>query len=246
MWGTKFGTAVVGDEGTWSWTRPNMGTYTWQLDFVQDKGTKDEARARLRDFAPNENAVPSTLALTNPDAAQLAAGYAPNMAYTFRGTGKPNSTITVENIWGTGFGTTTVDPDGTWAWTRTNMGTYTWKLNFIQDKGTPAQETVQVSDFKPTSNVSPVQLTSPSPDEVAAGYTPNAPFTFEGTGTKGKTITIQNKWGTKFGTAVVDDNGTWSWTRPNMGTYTWQLDFVQEIGTDDEARASLRDFAPRA
>jgi hypothetical protein len=97
----------------------------------------------------DEAAIALPLAVTNPDAAQLAAGYTPNAAYTFRGTGKPNSTITVENIWGTKFGTATVDDKGTWAWTRPNMGTYTWTLNIIQDKGTQTEKTVQVSGFAP-------------------------------------------------------------------------------------------------
>ena len=89
--------------------------------------------------------------LTNPDAAQIAAGYEANGSYTFEGTGKAGSTITIQNLKGLVFGTVTVAENGTWSWTRTNMGSYVWMLDFIQDKGTDHQQVQRLEGFAPAS-----------------------------------------------------------------------------------------------
>ncbi|WP_218141860.1 hypothetical protein, partial [Frigoribacterium sp. MCBA15_019] len=88
-------------------------------------------------------------------------------------------------------------------------------------------------------------VTVTNPADPKAGYVPNTGFTFEGTGTKGKTIQVENKFGTALGTTRVEDNNTWSWTRANMGTSTWTINFIQDKGTATEAKAQVAAFAPR-
>jgi hypothetical protein len=114
------------------------------------EGTSAVGPFRAVGIAPTTIAPATELAVTNPNAEQIAAGYTPNTSYTFEGTGNTGSTITIQNAKGIEFATVPVE-DGTWEWTRNNMGTYTWILDFIQDKGTPTEKTVRMSGFKPAS-----------------------------------------------------------------------------------------------
>ncbi|TWX33646.1 hypothetical protein ES689_15440, partial [Frigoribacterium sp. ACAM 257] len=131
--------------------------------------------------------------VTNP--ADPAKGYAPGTAFTFTGTGEPRKTITVQNKFGTVLGTDVVQADGTWKWTRTNMGTSIWQLEFVQDKGTADEKKATVYDFKPNAAPAPV-VTVTNPVNPADGYPAQTSFTFTGTATAGKTITVQNVFGT--------------------------------------------------
>ncbi|WP_235491474.1 hypothetical protein, partial [Frigoribacterium sp. Leaf186] len=84
-----------------------------------------------------------------------------------------------------------------------------------------------------------------APADPAAGYTPRTSFTFTGTATPGATISIENTRGAKVATVTTDKTGTWSWTRANLGTSIWNLNFIQDIGTPEQTQAELRGFAPR-
>ncbi|KQS17729.1 hypothetical protein ASG05_10015 [Frigoribacterium sp. Leaf186] len=181
--------------------------------------------------------------MTNP--ANVADGYTPNAPFTFEGKATPGKTINIENKNGVAIATITVKEDGTWSWTRVNMGTSTWNLNFIQDKGQATEAVAKVLGFKPNAAPAPV-VTVTNPANVADGYTANAPFTFEGKGTPGKTINIENKNDVAIATITVKADGTWSWTRSNMGTSTWNLNFIQDKGQTGEAVAKVEGFKPRA
>jgi len=216
------------------------------MNFVQDKGTAGEQTVALTGCKPGaETPKPGTpVVITNP--ADVSVGYTPGGSFTFTGTAAPDTAITVENAVGMKLGATTTDAEGDWAFTRTNMGTYNWTIHFIADKGGADEQRGILTGFKPDPDAGPVQVTNPTPAQIAAGYTANAAYTFEGTGTPGKTITVQNLKGLVLGTTTVADNGTWSWTRTNMGTYVWSLDFVQDAGNAGETTAPVRDFAPKA
>jgi hypothetical protein len=180
--------------------------------------------------------------VTNP--ADPAQGYTPGVAFTFAGTGEPGETITVQNKFQTVLGTVTVKAEGTWAWTRANMGTSNWQLEFVQAKGTADEKRATVYDFKPNAPAPVVTVTNPA--NPADGYPAKTSFTFTGKATAGKTITVQNVFGTVLAQNVpVDANGNWEWTRANMGTSNWMLEFIQDKGTANEEKATLYNFAPR-
>jgi hypothetical protein len=244
----KFGTVLaqnvpVQADGTWSWTRANMGTSNWQLEFVQDKGAPAEEKATVYNFAPNATPAP-VVTVTNP--ANPADGYAPGTAFTFTGTATAGKAITVQNKFGTVLAQNVpVQADGTWTWTRANMGTSNWQLEFIQDKGTANEHKATVYNFKPNATPAPV-VTVTNPANPADGYPARTSFTFTGKATPGKTITVQNVFGTVVAQNVpVAADGTWSWTRANMGTSTWQLEFIQDKGAPTEEKATVYNFAPR-
>jgi hypothetical protein len=182
--------------------------------------------------------------VTNP--ADPADGYAPGTAFTFTGTATAGKTITVQNKFGTVLAQNVpVQADGTWTWTRANMGTSNWQLEFVQDKGTANEHKATVYNFKPNATPAPV-VTVTNPANPADGYPARTSFTFTGKATPGKTITVQNVFGTVVAQNVpVAADGTWSWTRANMGTSTWQLEFIQDKGAPTEEKATVYNFAPR-
>ncbi|WP_152970363.1 hypothetical protein [Frigoribacterium sp. RIT-PI-h] len=182
------------------------------------------------------------MTVTNP--ADPSTGYRANRAFTFEGTGEAGHTITVQNKYGTHLGERPVDDDHTWSWTRSTMGTSIWYLDFIQDAGLPTQTVAQVHRFAPAPEVvAPITVTNPT--DPTLGYTAGQAFTFEGTGTAGKTVTVENKFGTPLGEEIVGEDDTWSWHRTTLGSSTWHLYFTQDKGTDTETVATVLGFAPR-
>ncbi|GAB2977352.1 Ig-like domain-containing protein [Frigoribacterium salinisoli] len=238
--GLLLGTTKVGYDRTWSWTRSDMGAYTWVIDFVQDKGQAGQKTVRIADFKPAASAA-TPVVVTKP--ADVSVGYLANRPFTFEGTARAGATVTVQNAKGTLLGTTTADASGRWSWTRANMGTYAWTLDFIADKGQVTQQQARVAGFKPLP-LGALALVDPDAARIQAGYAPNAPYTFRGVGKAGSTITIQNLKGLRLGTATVAADGTWSWTRADMGTYIWRLNFVQDQGTAAEQVLRLDAFGP--
>jgi hypothetical protein len=146
--GFELATVKTSDQGLWEWTRANMGTYTWSLRFIADPNTDRERTTTLSGFKP----APQDITLTNPTPAQIAAGYTPNTSYVFRGTARPDAPITIRNLKGLPLAHVTATARGDWSWNRTNMGTYTWSIDFIQDDGTPDQKTVPLRNFAPRPN----------------------------------------------------------------------------------------------
>ncbi|MBD8729566.1 hypothetical protein IFT45_16685, partial [Frigoribacterium sp. CFBP 13707] len=58
---------------------------------------------------------------------------------------------------------------------------------------------------------------------------------------------VTNAKGLSLGTAVeVNDEGDWTWTRTNMGSYTWTILFTTHADTDDQQQTRLTGFAPRS
>ncbi|AMM19196.1 hypothetical protein AX769_02425 [Frondihabitans sp. PAMC 28766] len=231
----------VDGQGEWKWTRANMGTSAYSLKFIQDEGSPTEKSTELLDFKPG--AVPApTVTLTNP--AKASDGYVENQAFTFAGTGTPGKTITVKNTAGTVLADDIpVTSEGTWEWTRANMRTSVYNLDFIQDSGLPTEQKTTLRGFAGhPAPVSPVTLTNPA--KASDGYVENQAFTFAGTGTPGKTITVKNTAGTVLADDIpVTSEGTWEWTRANMRTSVYSLDFIQDSGLPTEQKTTLRGFA---
>jgi hypothetical protein len=241
---TILGTKQVLQSGTWTLDTTNVDDRKHVLEVTQT-GKGNNTTLDTVTLNPEAGEI-APVEVTNPDAATIAQGYTPNTSFTFEGTAEKGKTLQIENKYGTKLDETRVTDRGTWSWTRANMGTSTWTINFIQDKGTPAETKATVANFTPrTTATAPVAVTNPDAATIAQGYTPNTSFTFEGTAEKGKTLQVENKYGTKLDEARVTDRGTWSWTRANMGTSTWTINFIQDEGTPAETQATVLNFQPR-
>ncbi|WP_177174832.1 hypothetical protein, partial [Frigoribacterium sp. MCBA15_019] len=200
----------VFQNGQWNLTTTKLDDGEHVLEVTQT-GKGNNTTVSTVTLNPGAGEI-APVAVTNP--AGPKAGYVPNTGFTFEGTGTKGKTIQVENKFGTPLGTTQVKDNNTWSWTRANMGTSTWTINFIQDKGETTQSTATVLNFKPSTDTpAPAPLVAvTNPADPKTGYVPNTGFTFEGTGTKGKTIQVENKFGTPLGTTQVKNDNTWSWT----------------------------------
>jgi hypothetical protein len=184
----------------------------------------------------------SAITVTNP--ANPAAGYTPNNAFTFTGTApRTAGTLTIRNFQGTLIATVPVDPaTGAWSWTRSNMGTSTWKLTFITNEGAANQESYTLPDFAPSA-AQALKFTDPT--DPAAGYVANTAFTFRGIALPGAKVVLTNFTGVVLANLTADANGNWSWTRANMGTSTWKITATADKGAANQQTVTLGDFAPR-
>jgi hypothetical protein len=234
----------VAEDGTWSWTRTNMGSYSWTIDFTTDAGTDRQQQTRLTGFEPR---VVGTTPVTIATPADVSTGYAPDTSFTFTGTARAGAEISVTNAKGLSLGApVTADADGDWSWTRTNMGSYAWTMIFTADAGTDLQQRATLTEFAPrASSVAPVVVTNPA--DVSTGYARDTSFTFEGTAEPLSELTVTNAKGLSLGDPVeVAKDGTWSWTRTNMGSYSWTMVFTTDAGTDRQQQARLTGFEPRS
>jgi hypothetical protein len=218
---------------------PDDSELTWTAAGAGGAGGAFEVQGAT--YTVTEPAPSAAPVLTVP--ARVADGYTADAPYTFRGTGRPNAPLTVLNTKGLPLGSTTVLADGTWSWTRPNMGTYEWSLVFVQDAGTPRERETRLLGFVPAQGPQ-IAVTTPDATQLARGYVPHAPFTFRGTGRPGALVGVTNLSGFRLGEARVGPEGTWSWTRPDMGSYLWSMAFVQDEGTYRPSSTVMRGFAP--
>lgn len=237
--------ARVASDG--SWTVPNVTTLVASSQIATVFQLKDGLASDSASFTLHADIPVSPVDVGSP--ADPAVGYQPNQPFTF--TGEADSladSITIRNFVGTLIATVPVDAKtGRWSWTRTNMGTSTWKLTFISDEGQPDEEKTTLADFKPATAapvVTPIVFTNPT--DPAIGYVANTAFTFRGLAAPGAKITLQNAQGVLFAggiTAAAD--GTWSWTRADMATSVWKITAIADAGSASEQKATLGAFAPQ-
>nr|WP_229564831.1 Ig-like domain-containing protein [Pediococcus pentosaceus] len=117
------------------------------------------------------------------------------------GTGVAGDIVTVYADDGTEIGTTVVNSNGTWTVNvpggmRLDEGDTISAIQTDQD-GNQSEKT--------KTTVIPAEVPAPGINQPTAGAT-----TITGTGIAGDTVTVYGNDGTEIGTAVVDDNGTWT------------------------------------
>jgi hypothetical protein len=162
------------------------------------------------------------------------------------GRGEPGAQVVVrEQGRSTILGTKQVLQSGRWTLETTNVDDRRHVLEVTQT-GKGNNTTVATVTLNPEAGVvTPVAVTNPDAATIAQGYVPNTSFTFTGTAEKGKLLQIENRYGTRLDATRVTDRGTWSWTRANMGTSTWTINFIQDEGTPAETQATVLNFQPR-
>jgi hypothetical protein len=177
----------------------------------------------------------------------------PQGTITLTGEGIPGSAVTITDDTARAGEVCDADvrADGTWTCTTdapVTTGEHTITVTetpFWASAGTPVStRSFVVTDDETPAPATPVTVTNPA--DTTTGYTPGTAFTFEGTARPGATMTITNAKGLVFSDDTpVDANGNWDWTRTNMGTYNWTLNFTADAGTPDARTATVKNFAPR-
>lgn len=241
--GLLLGEVTVTEQGEWSWRRADMGTYVWSLVILQDAGTPQVQRRFVTAFAPaDEPPAPSDpVVVTSPG--EPRQGYVVGAAYPFAGTSRPAAPIEIRTSTGIVLHETQADTTGRWTWLATELGSARWTLVVVADPGTARERRAEIRDFAPSA--SDILVTAPTTLDLVAGYEPARPFTFRGVVVPGSSVTVRNAKGLDLGEATVDESGLWSWTRDNMGYYTWYLRFIRDEGGPSSDEARVEAFGPR-
>lgn len=235
--------STVDGDGRWSWRRANMGTYVWNLVVLLDPGTPQVQRRFVTDFRPAEEPPSPSVPVEVTSPADPRRGYVAGAAFPFAGTSRPSAPVEIRTPAGVVLHRTQAAPSGHWSWLATELGSARWTLVVVADPGTPREQRSEIRDFAPGS--AGVLVTAPTTAELVDGYEPARPYTFRGVVTPGSTVTVRNLKGLLLGDATVDPSGTWSWTRDNMGYYTWYLRFVRDEGDPGSDTALVEAFTPR-
>ncbi|MFQ6405640.1 retention module-containing protein, partial [Methylophilus sp. 'Pure River'] len=226
--GTKLGTALVQPDGTWTFTPTTPlvdGLHSITVTATDPAGNTSNPSTPLSFTV--DTVAPNTPAFEGVDDVGPTQGVIVNNSTIddnkpeIRGSnGNPGDTITIYDN-GTKLGTALVQPDGTWTFTPTtplidgahsitvtatdpagNTSNPSTPLNFTVDTvapNTPAFE--GVDDVGPTQGVI---VNNSTIDD-------NKPEIRGSNGNPGDTITIYDN-GTKLGTALVQPDGTWTFT----------------------------------
>ncbi len=199
-------------------TTCDMGVFTATLDVSQ---VADAAQvgvvAQQMNSAGTGTATQQVLKDTVPPAAPVVtgptAGSTTTALPTYSGTSEPGATVAVF-VDGVQVGTVTADSNGNWSFTSTvalPQGMHNVTAKATDTAGNVGPESVAVPFTVPSSQMTGPTITSPTP---GSEIDPVLPVVIRGTGTPGTTITVYVD-GNPVGTAVVDENGNWTFTLPD-------------------------------
>jgi hypothetical protein len=194
--GTTLGATVVATDGKWSVTSIELANGAVAVTVTQTAGSN--ASTATVNFTVEHEIAPVTL--TSP---AIGAIFTHN-SVPFTGTGQPGATIEVFDDHSNSIVTATVDSNGTWSRTASDL-----------PYGRNSGKVVQHADGETTSTVfafhiaAPLVVTSPAEGSTVSGVRP----TFTGTATPASTIKIIGSVsGWVLATAIVDANGHWNAT----------------------------------
>ena len=188
--GTEIGTTVVNSNGTWTVNVPggmrlDEGDAISAIQTDQDGNQSDRASIAV---LPVEVPAPG---IKQPTAGETI----------ITGTGVAGDTVNVYFDDGSLIGSAVVGEDGTWT---INVSSHT-SLNGNDNIYAVQTDQAGNQSEKTNTTVIPAEVPAPGINQPTAGAT-----TITGTGVAGDTVTVYGNDGTEIGTAVVDDNGTWT------------------------------------
>ncbi|KAA3665135.1 MAG: LysM peptidoglycan-binding domain-containing protein [Chloroflexi bacterium] len=220
--GAVVGTTVVGDDGSWSFELdlPNGGDYQLSARALDADGNLfTETDSTTMTVAAPDVDVPT---VDMPEGGFLAGQFA------LSGTGTPGTNIEVV-VNGEVVGTTTVGDDGTWSFDLDLLeGAYEVAARALDANG----QVIASSDSSLIS-INPAATALEITDPADGATLQSGELMLTGLGTPGAEIEILDN-GVVVGTAVVGDDGTWSFAfEPEPGNHEYG---VRNIG--DETAAS--------
>ncbi|MBF7126132.1 hypothetical protein ITR00_08905 [Pediococcus pentosaceus] len=194
--GTKIGSAVVDASGHWT---ANVSNHVYL-------NGGDKIYAVQTDQDGNESDKVNTTVLSNSEVAKPEITAPIEGDRTATGKGTAGDTVTIYFDDGTEIGSAVVDADGNWTAEVSghivlNGGDHIYAVQTDAD----GNQSEQV----PTT-VLPGEVTPPNINAPMAGAN-----TITGTGEAGDTVTVATGDGTEIGSAVVNDDGTWTVNVPD-------------------------------
>ncbi|WP_420645762.1 Ig-like domain-containing protein [Candidatus Leptofilum sp.] len=222
--GEVVGTAVVGDDGTWSIPVDlPVGDYDLSLRMLDADGNLlAESVGRNVTVAAEASGAEFVLPMFDLPAADLAGG-----DVTLTGIGTPGAEVEIV-VNGEVVGTIVVGDDGSWEFPTTlPTGDYELTLRTVDDAGTA----VETDPFTFS-----LAAAAPTLDEPADGSSADGgELAFSGMGEPGSEVEILDG-DEVVGTAVVADDGTWNFSyTPAAGDHTFG---VRAAGASETAATS--------
>ena len=198
--GREIGTAVVGGNGTWSFTpNPALSEGEHRLTVEAVDGAGNVSQPSAPGVVVIDTSTPDTPTLNTLPGAT-------NENPILSGTGKPGETIVIRDN-GREIGTAIVGGNGTWSFIP-NPALSEGKHSLTAEAKDAAGNVSQPS----APGVVLIDTIPPDTPTLSAlpGATNQNPI-LSGTGTQGETIIIRDN-GREIGTVIVGGNGTWSFT----------------------------------
>ena len=234
---TAIGTTTVANNGTWSLALTNAlsdGTHT--LTATQTDGSGNVSPQSQSFALTIDTTAPAVTAALLHDTGQSASDQITSDA-TLTGVGDPNSTVTITEG-ATTLGTATTNAQGQWSFAPQSLtdGIHTLVASQTDTAGNvgSAQLTLTLDTTAPVAPTAPsLQLASDS-GAHGDGITNVAAPTLTGTAEAGSTVSIYDGT-TVLGTALVGQNGTWSFA---AGTLVDGVHQISTIATDQAGNVS--------
>ncbi|GAA1777983.1 hypothetical protein GCM10009768_03240 [Leucobacter iarius] len=196
--GEVLGTATVGSDGKWS-VKPGTDLPEGAVSITAEQNAGGQTSSATGSFDVN---IIDDLTVTGPTAGSTVDSKKPVVS----GTAEPGAEITVKDKDGNVIGETVAGEDGKWT---TPIGTLpTGPVEIVVTDNHGGSQNV---DFIVPADK--LIVTGPETGSTVDSKTP----TVEGTGEPGAEITITDEDGNVIGETVVDENGNWSVTLPELG-----------------------------
>ncbi|WP_277977771.1 Ig-like domain-containing protein [Pantoea endophytica] len=226
---TVLGTTTVGDNGSWSYTTPPLsdGDHSLTSTVTDPAGNTGPASTPITltvDTLPP--AAAGNVQFSSDDGTPIAAGSSTSdTTPTLSGTAEPGSTVTVSD--GTAvLGTAITGTDGNWSYTPTDPlseGTHnltTTVTDTAGNVGPSSSAVIVIVDTTPPAVATGLQLSNDSTGTLVpvteGGTTNDVTPVLSGRAEPGSIVTISDN-NVELGTAIVGNDGNWSFTSPTLG-----------------------------
>ncbi|WP_058959341.1 Ig-like domain-containing protein, partial [Type-E symbiont of Plautia stali] len=216
------GTAIVGADGSWTFTSPELAAGDHSLtvtltDPAGNVGAASEPFTFTVDVTPPAEAA--NVSLNNDDGLAIADGDATNdTTPTLSGSAEEGSIVTISDGT-TVLGTVIVEAGGAWTYTTPTLSegdhsltaTVTDPAGNVSAPSAPIGFTVDTTAPAAATTVVLSNDSSGTPVAITNGVTNDTTPVLSGSAELGSTVTVLDN-GAEIGTATVDSNGSWTFT----------------------------------